>query len=112
MTQKFAIPASNGILDEHFGHCSHFIMIEVKNNLIIGESSIEAPPHRPGMLPVYLVEKGVTDVIAGGMGQNAIKIFNQNHVNVFVGAPKLRAKDLVEGFLNKTLSFSANYCDH
>jgi len=112
MIQKFVIPTSNGTLDPHFGHCSHFTIIEVTNNLIMGESIIDAPPHQPGILPRFLAEKGATDVIAGGMGQSAINIFNQHQVNVFVGAPKLKAKELVEGFLNKTLSFTANYCDH
>jgi predicted Fe-Mo cluster-binding NifX family protein len=46
------------------------------------------------------------------MGQRAINIFNQNGVNAFVGAPKMSAKELVEGFLSGSLEFSANYCDH
>ncbi|MBI9065503.1 MAG: ATPase, partial [Marinilabiliaceae bacterium] len=77
MTQKFVVPTSNGILDPHFGHCSHFTIIEVTNNLIMDESIIDAPPHQPGILPRFLAEKGATDVIAGGMGQSAINIFNQ-----------------------------------
>lgn len=112
MTKKIVIPTTEGLLDPHFGHCKQFTMIEVKNNVIMDESYIDAPPHQPGLLPRYLAEKGATDVIAGGMGQSAIQIFNQHQVNVFVGAPKLKAKELVEGFLSETLSFSANYCNH
>jgi predicted Fe-Mo cluster-binding NifX family protein len=59
-----------------------------------------------------LSDSGVTDVLAGGMGQKAIDILNYNNVNVFVGAPQLTAQELVTGFLNETISFSANYCDH
>jgi predicted Fe-Mo cluster-binding NifX family protein len=59
-----------------------------------------------------LAEKGVTDVLAGGMGHKAIQIFNYNNVNVFVGAPQIAAEELVQGYLEKTIEFTANYCDH
>jgi len=63
-------------------------------------------------LPKFLAEKGVTDVIAGGMGNRAIQLFNQHQVNVFVGAPKQAPAEIVDGFLKGSLEFSANYCDH
>lgn len=112
MKKKIAIPVKEGILDPHFGHCSHFALIDIENNSIVGENLVEAPPHKPGLLPPWLSEKGVTDVIAGGMGKHAINLFNQNSVNVFVGAPQLSTKELIDGFNNETLSFTANYCDH
>jgi predicted Fe-Mo cluster-binding NifX family protein len=110
--KKIAVPTSDGLLDGHFGHCRQFALIDINEGVIISESLIDAPPHQPGLLPPWLAEKGVTDVIAGGMGNQAIQIFNRHHVNVFVGAPKLSPKELVEGFLNGSLTFSANYCDH
>ncbi|MEZ5071591.1 MAG: NifB/NifX family molybdenum-iron cluster-binding protein [Bacteroidales bacterium] len=112
MKQLLAIPTSEGMLDAHFGHCKHFTLLHVEAGAIVGEETIDAPPHEPGLLPRFLAEKGVTDVLAGGMGQRAIQLFNDRQVNVFVGAPKAAPRDIAEGFLNKTLSFSANYCDH
>ena len=112
MKQRFAIPVSNGALDPHFGHCQQFELIDVEDRVITGEDTVDAPPHQPGLLPPWLAERGVTDVIAGGMGQRAIQIFNRHQVNVFVGAPSLPPRELVEGFLSESLQFSANYCDH
>jgi predicted Fe-Mo cluster-binding NifX family protein len=113
MDKKIAIPInSNGMLDEHFGHCEFFSLIEVKNGAIVSEEQVVPPPHEPGLLPKWLSEKGVSDIIAGGMGQRAIQLFNHFGVNAFVGAPKLTDKELVKGFLEESLSFSANYCDH
>lgn len=112
MKKLIAVPSSNGLLDEHFGHCRQFVFFSVEDDTIISESTIGAPPHEPGLLPKFLAEKGITDVIAGGMGNRAIQLFNQHGVNVFVGAPKQAPKEITEGFLNKTLVFSANYCDH
>jgi len=112
MKRLFAVPSSNGLLDEHFGHCHQFALLAIEEDTIISETLIDAPPHQPGLLPVFLAEKGVTDVIAGGMGNRAIQIFNQHQINVFAGAPKQTPKEITEGFLNNTLEFSANYCDH
>jgi predicted Fe-Mo cluster-binding NifX family protein len=112
MVRKIAVPTSNGLLDEHFGHCKQFAIILTNDRELLNEQSVDPPPHQPGLLPVWLAEQGVTDVIAGGMGQRAIQIFNNHGINVFVGAPKLTPVELVKGFLEDTLTFSANYCDH
>jgi predicted Fe-Mo cluster-binding NifX family protein len=48
---------------------------------------ITPPPHELVLLPGWLAEKGVTDVIAGGNGQRAIGLFTQQKINVYVGAP-------------------------
>lgn len=111
--KKIAVPTdNNGMLDGHFGHCRFFTIIDVNNGEIISEEKVVPPPHEPGLLPKWLAEKNVTDILAGGMGNRAIQIFNQNGVNVFVGAPKMNATDLVQGFLEKSVEFAANYCDH
>ena len=85
---------------------------KTKNNQIVSEEKVVPPPHEPGLLPKWLAEKGTTDIIAGGMGNKAIQLFNQHKVNVIVGAPKLHARDLVEKFNNGTLDSKSNYCDH
>ena len=112
MKKKIAIPVNEGILDRHFGHCKQFAVLETENSSILETTYLDAPPHQPGLLPRWLPEEGITDVIAGGMGQRAIELFNERGVNVFVGAPKLTPEELVTGYLAKTLHFSANYCDH
>lgn len=112
MNKKIAVPVSNGILDAHFGHCKQFAIYDIEDNRISSTELIDAPPHEPGLLPRFLSGKGVTDIIAGGMGQKAIQLFQRAGVNAFVGAPKLPADHLVKGFMNETIEFSANYCDH
>lgn len=113
MAKRIAIPVDEaGILDAHFGHCKFFIFLDEENGQIVKEDQVVPPPHEPGLLPKWLADKGVTDIIAGGMGERAIELFNARGVNAFVGAPKLSAKFLAEGFLNGKLEFTANYCDH
>lgn len=112
MKKRIAIPLENGILCSHFGHCQQFSIIDTEDNTIINESMITPPPHEPGLLPGWLAEKGVTDVIAGGIGQKAINLFNNQKINVFVGAPVKQPKELAAELLNDTLVAGSNYCDH
>ncbi len=112
MNKIIAIPTTNEVLDEHFGHSSQFTIFEIDSKSILNQKTIDAPSHQPGLLPPFLAEMGVSDVIAGGIGQRAIQIFNQYKINVYAGAPKQVAKELVEGFIANTLEFVANYCDH
>jgi len=112
MKKRIAIPLENGILCSHFGHCQQLAIIDTDNNNILGETLVTPPPHEPGLLPAWLAEKGVTDVIAGGMGQRAIDLFNQQKINVFVGAQLKSHKELVNDLLNDSLAAGANYCDH
>jgi predicted Fe-Mo cluster-binding NifX family protein len=112
MKKCIAVPLENGILCAHFGHCQQFAIIETDSNGVSNEVLVTPPPHEPGMLPGWLAEKGVTDVIAGGMGQRAIGLFNQKNINVFVGAPFKSPKELADDLINNTLDAGANYCDH
>ncbi len=112
MKKRIAIPLENGILCTHFGHCEQFAIIDTNETLITEETLITPPPHEPGLLPGWLAEKGITDVIAGGMGQRAIDLFNQQKINVFVGAPIKSPKELAGDLLSDSLQAGANYCDH
>ena len=110
--KKIALPVVDGKLSPHFGHCQHFEIFDVENNKIIEKTVAISPPHEPGILPGWLAEKGVTDIIAGGMGQRAIGLFNQNNINAYVGAQIKEPKELVLDFIKGTLETSANLCDH
>ncbi len=112
MKKRIAIPLENGILCSHFGHCQQFAIIDTDNKSVSEVNTVTPPPHEPGLLPAWLAEKGVTDVIAGGMGQRAIDLFNQQKINVFVGAQIKSHTELVNDLLNDTLTAGANYCDH
>ena len=112
MLRRIAIPLENGILCSHFGHCQQFAVIDTEFKNIVNEVLVTPPPHEPGLLPAWLAGKGVTDVIAGGMGQRAINLFNQQNINVFVGAPTKSHRELAHDLVNDSLIAGANCCDH
>ena len=109
---KFAIPLAEGKLTAHFGHCREFALIEVENNEITNKETHVPPPHEPGVLPAWLHSLGANVIIAGGMGGRAIDLFEQNGINVIIGAPLSEPEELVRGYLNNTLATGANACDH
>lgn len=111
---KIAIPLANGHLSAHFGHCESFALIDVdlEKKEITGRTDIAAPPHQPGLLPPWLAEKGATMIIAGGMGQRAQAIFQQQGISVVVGAPAASPEKIVADYLAGTLVQGANLCDH
>ncbi|NLA24424.1 MAG: ATPase [Bacteroidales bacterium] len=112
MNKKIAIPLENGVVCAHFGHCQTFAIIEVENNEITGMSEHVPPEHVPGLYPRWVAQFGVTDVIAGGMGERAINLFNEQKINAFVGAPIKPPLEIVKDFIADKLNLSANYCNH
>lgn len=111
---RFAIPLAEGKLTAHFGHCASFALVEVDpaTRSILGRQDVDAPPHQPGLLPPWLAERGVTRVIAGGMGQRARQLFAERGIEVIVGAPADTPESLVAACLDGSLQPGKNACDH
>ena len=72
MNKCIAIPLENGVLCGHFGHCEQFAIVTVVDSKITEIKELTPPEHVPGLYPRWVASFGVTDVIAGGMGQQAI----------------------------------------
>jgi len=112
MKKCIAIPLENGNLSPHFGHCEQFAIVTVEDEMIKDIKELTPPEHIPGLYPKWVASFDVTDVIAGGMGERAIMLFNEQGINAFVGAPIKNARALVEDFLSNKLVLNANYCNH
>ena len=113
-SMKIAIPLAEGKLSLHFGHCDQFALVEVDTEAkqIIATEKAVPPAHEPGVLPRWLHEQGAQLIIASGMGQRAQSLFNQNGIQVLVGAPREDAETLVRSYLDGTLETGGNVCDH
>lgn len=110
--KKIAIPTENGKLCAHFGHCQQFAIIHVEEGQPVHESYVTPPPHEPGLLPSWLGQMGVTNIIAGGMGQKAIQLFKQQNIEVTLGAQEKSPGNLVQDWLANSLVSGSNTCDH
>jgi predicted Fe-Mo cluster-binding NifX family protein len=111
---RIAIPMAGGHLALHFGHCEKFALIDVDpvTRQITATSEVEAPEHQPGLLPPWLKERGVTLVIAGGMGSRAHSLFQASAIEVLTGAQEESPEALVRQYLDGGLVTGQNACDH
>jgi len=111
---KIAIPVAEGMLATHFGHCESFAFldVELQERLLRGRQDVTPPAHEPGLLPRWLAEQGVEMIIAGGMGQRAQDLFVKSGIKVYTGAPAVSPEQLVQDFMQGSLSTGVNLCDH
>jgi ATP-binding protein involved in chromosome partitioning len=111
---KYAVPVSGGMVSPHFGHCEQFALIDVDEakKQILKKELVNSPGHEPGLLPQWLAERGVSLVIAGGMGSRAQGLFQQNRIGVITGIMESDPEKAVLSYLNDVLATGANICDH
>lgn len=111
---KAAIPVANGVLNQHFGHCDQLAVFTIDSTTrrFKGPEYLVPPPHEPGLLPRWLDEQGIRLVIAGGMGQRAMELFQERGITVVCGAPCLAPEVLLQRYLDGSLETGANACDH
>ena len=111
---RFAVPVSGGVLSPHFGHCEQFALIDVDDSKkgILKKEFVGSPPHQPGLLPVWLAEKGVSAILAGGMGAMAQRLFQEKNINVIIGVMETDPEKAVLKYLSGNLATGDNVCDH
>lgn len=107
--KKIAVASDGKTVSQHFGYCEGFIIAEVEDGKIKGEDFLKNPGHKPGLLPKLLAEKDVEVVISGGMGGNAINLFNENNIDVITGASG-EVKKVFEDYISGELVSSASPC--
>jgi len=111
---RYAIPVSGGKLALHFGHCEQFALIDIDEaaKSILRKELVTPPEHQPGVLPAWLAEEGVNAVIAGGMGSRAQALFQENRIEVVIGAQGDDPEQIVLAHIAGTLATGDNVCDH
>jgi predicted Fe-Mo cluster-binding NifX family protein len=91
---KIAIPSvlPGGLeapVDEHFGHCEIYTIVEIRDGHVAAVSTLPNVPHENAgcMAPVkYLAGNGINVLIAGGMGMRPLVAFEQIGIEVYYGA--------------------------
>lgn len=106
---NIVIASEGNRVSGHFGHCQGFTKYKVINNVITEKDFIENPGHKPGFLPVFLKEKETDVIIAGGMGEMAVQLFNENGIEVIVGAAGL-TDDVMDQFIGGELHSTGSIC--
>jgi Mrp family chromosome partitioning ATPase/predicted Fe-Mo cluster-binding NifX family protein len=107
--RKIAIASEGQAVCEHFGHCKGFSLYSVAGGKIIQQEYLANPGHKPGLLPNLLHDHGAQVVIAGGMGQGAVEIFEQHGIEVITGASGT-LEETIGRYLHNELESSGSVC--
>ncbi len=111
-TMKIAFPSNDGVtVESHFGHCQHFVLVDVTDGSVQARNSVDPPAHAPGVFPAFLAEQGADVIITGGMGARAVDLFKQNSIDVILGAIG-SIDDNLKVFLDGQLSSTGSVCTH
>jgi ATP-binding protein involved in chromosome partitioning len=111
---RIAIPLSGGQLSQHFGHSEQFLFVDadLEQKRVLGRN-LETPPHHAqGVIPRWLLERGVNVVIASGIGEHARDLLAAGSVQVLTGVSAADPEGLVIDFMNARLQTGAYPCDH
>lgn len=111
-TMKVAVPARNGLVDAHFGHCEHFMVYSLdKEKKIVTEEKIDSPEGCgcKSNIAGILARTGVTHMVAGNMGEGAVHVLQAHGIEVIRGASG-NAREAAERFAAGTLADSGEPC--
>lgn len=109
---KIAVPVTkNNIIDDHFGQCEFYNLYTTAENNI---TSVDAIASIQGCgcksdIANELAQKGVTLMLAGGIGNGAIQKLNASGITVIRGCSGL-PEDNVKAYLQGTIKDSGESC--
>jgi predicted Fe-Mo cluster-binding NifX family protein len=111
---KIALPTRDGRIDDHFGHCESYTIVEIDdNNNIISKTSMPSPEGCgcKSNIANQFETDGITLLIGGNMGQGALNKLNQHGVKVIRGC-KGNVDDVLADFLEGKITDSGITCSH
>ena len=109
---KIAVPARQGLVDAHFGHCDHFMVFGLdEERRIIEEHRVDSPDGCgcKSNIAGVLARMGVTDMVAGSMGEGAVRVLQAHGISVVRGASG-EARQAAEMFAAGKLADSGEAC--
>lgn len=111
MKMKIAVPSRDGLIDEHFGHCKEFLVYRVEGDSLVEEQSVpslEGCGCKSGVAAV-LARSGVTHLVAGNMGEGAVRVLAAQGITVIRGASG-SAREAAQAFAKGALADSGVGC--
>jgi predicted DNA-binding protein (UPF0251 family)/predicted Fe-Mo cluster-binding NifX family protein len=108
---KIAVPSRDGLVDEHFGHCKEFLVFRVEGTTLVPEATIASPESCGCKSGVAgdLAAAGVTHMVAGNMGEGAVRVLSSHGMTVVRGASG-DARAAAQAFASGALADSGAGC--
>lgn len=108
---RIAIATDKGFVSAHFGRCPSYTIVDIEEGKVTKSEEIANPGHSPGFLPGFLADKGVSVVIAGGMGPRAKGHFAENNIQVITGVQG-KVEEVIERFVRQEIRPGQDLCEH
>ena len=111
---KIAVPTRENVVDDHFGHCAYYTLFTVDDDKNITNTKTLRSPQGCGCksnIASVLKEKRVTVMLAGSMGDGALKVLSDQGIKVFRGC-KGDVRKIAEGYLKGFILDSGIGCHH
>lgn len=110
---KIALPTRQNIIDSHFGHCEYYTIFTVDNNTkeIVNEETLASPAGCgcKSNIATTLSEIGVKIMLAGNMGEGAVRVLNTSGIEVLRGCSG-DVKTVALNWLEGSLTDSGDSC--
>ena len=106
---RIAISTEGEYVSAHFGRCPSFTLVDIENGQVTEKKIIDNPGHHPGFLPQYLQEKCVQYIVAGGMGQRAKMLFDEQSITTIMGVSG-KIDDIIQLLKEKKLIGGESLC--
>lgn len=110
---RIAVPTKDDLVDDHFGHCAYYTIIDVVDGKITGTSRLASPEGcgcKSGIASV-LKQMGVSVMLAGNMGLGAKNTLEAQRIEVIRGC-RGSVDDVVSDYLAGNISDNGEVCDH
>ncbi|AGF58232.1 putative Fe-Mo cluster-binding NifX family protein [Clostridium saccharoperbutylacetonicum] len=112
---KIALPSRNNNIDDHFGHCEYFtvLTIDQQNKQITASETVQSPAGCgcKSNIASTLAEIGVKVMLAGNMGEGAVRVLNNAGIDVVRGCSG-EINTVALNWLKGSLVDSGDSCDH
>lgn len=111
---KIALPTKGNVVDDHFGHCSYYTVFTVDDDKkIVSEERVDSPAGCGCKSNIVhtLADRGVTMMLAGNIGDGAIRVLGTKNIQVVRGCSG-DVKSVAEKWLAGVLADSGDTCHH
>jgi predicted Fe-Mo cluster-binding NifX family protein len=110
---KIALPTRQNIIDSHFGHCEYYTIFTVDTNTkeIVNEEILQSPTGCgcKSNIAKTLSEMKVELMLAGNMGEGAVKVLNNSGIEVLRGCSG-DVKTVALNWIDGSLTDSGDLC--
>jgi len=106
---RVAISTEGDFVSDHFGRCPTFTILDIEEGKVAKRESVDNPGHQPGLIPQFLHQRGVSCIVAGGMGARAQGLFAEFGIKTIMGVNG-KVTEVIDKLVKGTLIGGESLC--